>query len=302
MTFLIFDTILCMKRTLLCLIEVVFLLSGCMHVTDETPSIIPTITIAPEKVIELDATATNTLTASVTSSPTYQKSILPSVVPSRILFISSPLSGVNLVDLPEMIFNPYSLPMPGSDNPHQGVDFSDVDPETKNARTGLGVGSILRGRVVSMISDRFPYGNALMIATDWQDLPSVWQSVLGTQPLPERWQKNSALSCPEGWDEIVPGLETQTLYILYAHLLNRPQQTIGEEIRAGEEIGQIGMSGNALAPHLHVEMRYGPASQFFDGMAHYDVTATAVEMRNYCRWRISGLFRPLDPMVLLQNP
>ncbi len=291
-----------MKRSLIILIFVVYMLTGCSPLESKHARINSVTPSASSQDRVLDATATFPSAANTTPSPTWQGLIIPSVVPSEILPISSPLFGINPADLPELIFNPYSLPFPGSDDPHQGVDLSDVDPETKIALTGLSVQSILGGRIVSLISDRFPYGNALMIATEWQDLPSTWKSILISQPVPKLWQKNSALTCPAGWDEEAPGLETQTLYILYAHLLNKPEQMIGEEIQAGEEIGQIGMSGNALAPHLHVEIRYGPPIQFLDGIAHYDVTATAAEMSNYCRWRISGWFRPLDPMLLLLTP
>ena len=66
----------------------------------------------------------------------------------------------------------------------------------------------------------------------------------------------------------------------------------------GQAIGSVGMSGNALNPHLHLEVRVGPAGIRLESMAHYDTSATAQEMANYCRWRVSGLFQLVDPMQL----
>ena len=59
------------------------------------------------------------------------------------------------------------------------------------------------------------------------------------------------------------------------------------------------MSGNALNPHLHIEARIGPSDASFSSLAHYDASATIEEMQNYCLWRISGLFRVLDPLQVL---
>ncbi len=121
---------------------------------------------------------------------------------------------------------------------------------------------------------------------------------------PSLWLKTSALSCPEGWNEVTEDNSSSILYILYAHLQNQVQLKVGDQITTGTPIGQVGMSGNALAPHLHIEIRYGSLADFSAGMAHYTVSASVEEMKNYCRWRISGWFRPIDPMLLLlsQNP
>jgi murein DD-endopeptidase MepM/ murein hydrolase activator NlpD len=89
------------------------------------------------------------------------------------------------------------------------------------------------------------------------------------------------------------------MYILYAHLENPPEFMLGDQVGCGDVFGSIGDSGNALAPHLHVEMRYGYSAGIVGSMAHYDVSADEQEMSNYCRWRVSGLYRIIDPMELL---
>jgi murein DD-endopeptidase MepM/ murein hydrolase activator NlpD len=61
----------------------------------------------------------------------------------------------------------------------------------------------------------------------------------------------------------------------------------------------VGKSGNALNPHLHFEIKVGPAGLRFTSMAHYDASATLEEMATYCTWSISGLFQVVDPLRLL---
>ena len=77
---------------------------------------------------------------------------------------------------------------------------------------------------------------------------------------------------------------------------NPPELLVDDQLLGGEIIGSIGDSGNALAPHLHIEMRYGYSSDIQGSMAHYEVRASEREMSNYCRWRVSGWFRSIDPM------
>lgn len=286
-----------MNNSLVFLTFFTFVLAGCSQPMSKSTD------ANPAAIVESKISTTTTKIPSQTAviTPVEKLTSTSTVNAFKETAIYSPLIGIPLAQLTDMIFNPFHLPAPGSDDPHQGIDFSDIDPETKIAKTGLGVQAIIEGRVIAAISDRFPYGNAVMTETDWQDLPPGWQALIDLQAVPAPWKKISALSCPTGWDQYSPDLGKSSLYILYAHLLDQPELEIGERIIAGDPIGNIGMSGNALAPHVHVEIRYGPSNLFPDGIAHYDVSASAAEMSNYCRWRISGWFRPIDPMLLLLN-
>ena len=48
----------------------------------------------------------------------------------------------------------------------------------------------------------------------------------------------------------------QEVYVLYAHL-SQIDVAVGQPVREGEAIGQVGMSGYAEGPHVHLEVRVG---------------------------------------------
>lgn len=212
--------------------------------------------------------------------------------------LCSPVDGVPLDQLEGMISNPYNPPPFGSDDPHQGVDLADIDPQ-RVARGGRQVNALLSGQVTAVIYDRFPYGYALLVETTLASFSEAWvdQLDLPLQGLPQ--QVTPVLTCPalqgtQDWDDEIP-----SLYLLYAHLEKAPDLQIGDRVECGEVIGTIGSSGNALNPHLHLEARTGPGGAVFSSMAHYDPSASLEEMAAYCTWRVSGSFQHFDPMRLL---
>ena len=96
---------------------------------------------------EMIATPTATLVQTKTdpSSPsptpkstqrTYPTDQPSTTTPIPTMEICSPLEGISLGELPGIIFNPFNPPPPGSDDPHQGVDFSDLAPITQISREG----------------------------------------------------------------------------------------------------------------------------------------------------------------------
>jgi murein DD-endopeptidase MepM/ murein hydrolase activator NlpD len=255
---------------------------------------LPTPTISPP--------LTPTLTTTPALIPTV---LLPSPVntpeessPMQICF---PLEGFTLSQLDQTISNPFYPPPFGSDDPHQGVDLADIGPDGV-AREGLQVNFVLSGQVAGIIQDRFPYGNAVLVETPLENLPPDWVLNLelprpGTLP-----QVRSALTCPAPALEPDWDADNESLYLLYAHLQTSPSVKVGDQVSCGENAGVIGSSGNALNPHLHLEARIGPAGAEFASLAHYDVSASLDEMAAYCVWRVSGIFRLLDPMSLFSSP
>ena len=279
------------------LLVLILVISGCSQSSQEETVISPALE-QTETVVMPEESQSPTLIPLPTNTLIPEPEITPSPTISSVV-ISSPLQDYSIDELVDMISNLYNPPTPGSDDPHQGVDFSVVDPTMGYATKGAAVQAILSGNVVMVMNDRFPYGNSLMIETTFENLPSSWKDFMVELPSPDKFAVNPALTCPEGWDQPQNSDEALSLFILYAHLADATEWEIGDQIESGEIVGLIGDSGNALAPHIHIEMRYGYSDSLKGSMAHYDVTAIEEEMSNYCRWRVSGWYRLVDPMALL---
>ncbi len=52
-----------------------------------------------------------------------------------------------------------------------------------------------------------------------------------------------------------------TVYSIYAHL-NVSHVEIGDRVKEGDLVGEVGLTGNTTTPHLHLEVRLGDASSF----------------------------------------
>lgn len=242
--------------------------------------------------------ATPTLTTVPTLTP------LPPVLTPTVLSlpqVCSPLAGYDLEQLAGQVSNPYHPPPPGSDDPHYGVDLADFDQKDRIARSGMSVQAVLSGRVAGITAGRFPYGNLLIVETALSELDPLLVARLELPEFPPETIRPLALSCPpyplpSDWQS-----RPRSLYLLYAHLKSAPTFAVGEEIKCGQVVGTIGDSGNALAPHLHLEVRLGPAGMIFAPMAHYDPSASSEEMATYCMWRVSGAFQSVDPFCLLNE-
>jgi murein DD-endopeptidase MepM/ murein hydrolase activator NlpD len=200
------------------------------------------------------------------------------------------------------ISNPFNPPPPGSDDPHQGLDLA--VQQNGIALAGGTALAVLTGEVAMVTQDRFPYGYTLLIETPLEVLPPTWLANLHTPaselltPAPT-YHPNPALSCPAITPSPPWSNDRRSLYLLYAHLQEIPAFQPGDAIECGQTIGRIGQSGNALNPHLHLEVRVGPAGARFASVAHYDNTAQPEEMGNYCLWRVSNIFQLIDPLRLL---
>lgn len=230
-----------------------------------------------------------------TASPTLSPQPVASATPPAAPQVCSPLEGVSVNDLSSHIVNPFHPPRPGSDDPHQGVDLADLYPGSGVARAGLRVRAVLAGRVATVIQDRFPYGNAILVETPLEGIPAGWLAALQVPTPAPTFSSHSALTCPTPQVPPVWNLTQRSLYLIYAHMQQTPRLQEGEAVSCGEGLGAIGSSGNALNPHLHLEARVGPAGADFASMAHYDSSASPQEMRSYCEWRVSGLFQLIDP-------
>jgi len=219
---------------------------------------------APVEVVKQQAE----ITATVVFSPTQTPELQPAFE------ICSPLSIHPITELTEIISDPYHPPPPGKEERHQGVDFSYYRRGERLSIRGVGVQSVLPGSVAMALAGTFPYGNVIIVETLHDSLPADLAQDL----------------------EIAPG---ESLYVLYAHLENPPEVVSGQKVSACQPLGEVGMSGNAGVPHLHIETRIGPTGARFSGMRYYDTLATQQEKDNYLLWRTSGVYRHFNPLDLL---
>ncbi len=242
-------------------------------------------------------TAQLTFTTEPTDTP-----IPPTETPSLQMQICSPLEGETLSELTEIITQPFKPPRAGQDvenDDHHGVDFAFYRRKGLLSIDGLPIHSALDGEVVTIINDKYPYGNAIIIETpldsispillEQLNLPSIQPTVV---PDPKfNWAPEEL---PFQLSKI-----SRSLYICYAHLKYPADVNIGDKVTCGQQIGQVGNTGDSSNPHLHFETRVGPSGARFESMAYYSAQSTQSERYNYVVWRVSNLFQLFDPMVLL---
>jgi murein DD-endopeptidase MepM/ murein hydrolase activator NlpD len=275
-----------------------------------TPTLLPTNTTEPTGTSTATIEPTNT--AIVLISPTLNPTATPyptltptpfgaatQTVSALTGIMASPLQGVAASDLFNVISQPFIMPPAGEDSGHHGVDFAYWDFKDVGAIDGTPILSVFPGKVSSAYTKiRNPYGYMVMVETPLSNLP---KEIIDAIKLPEASSTpanpSNRLTCPTGfadwWDP-----NTKSLYVLYGHLGNIPTVKLGQTVKMGDMLGVVGNSGASSSPHLHFEMRIGPANATFASMGHYETTTTDQERHNYCSWRISGQFEIFDPMVL----
>ncbi len=283
------------------ILAIVYLLALVAACTSPDAGLIQSATM-PSAAIEPTATITPTPTIYPTMQITATPAATlppPRLTSTEVVHLCSPFPGFGRDALLAAISNPFRPPRLGRDEPHQAVDVAVTQDGI--ALPGGSVQAMLRGKVAAVIVDRFPYGNALMIETPLVDVPANWLTQLALPTLAPTVSPNPALTCPPVEIGLIPETEERSLYLLYAHFQEAPAYALDDEIMCGAQISIIGQSGNALHPHLHLEVRLGPAGVRFPNLAHYISNASAQEMSNYCTWRVRGVFQLVDPTTLLQQ-
>jgi murein DD-endopeptidase MepM/ murein hydrolase activator NlpD len=229
------------------------------------------------------------------SSPIEENTITTKLVPI------SPLESLNKEELVNLVSNPFQNPTLGQDDGHHGVDFAFYSYREYESIDNHAVLSILPGKISTVIFNRPPYGNAIIVETELVNIEENILVKIDQLNLSNEIRTLSYLNCPDYSEtDIIDASKNESLYVLYGHLKNGPAYEIGEEVFQGELIGNVGNSGNSGNPHLHLETRIGPAHATFISMAHYDNSATLQEMTNYCIWRVSNLFSLFDPIILFE--
>jgi len=258
--------------------------------------------------------ATLTVTTSQTVTP-----IPPTVTPAPtqtsnplIDGICSPLQGIKLDELRFVTSNPFKFKYPFSEGPendknHPAIDLGFYNSSTIPSYTGpelhtddnFPIQSILPGKVVETVEDRFPYGNMVMIETRLDALSPEFLAQLKI-PNPYTNEELSAhFPCDKNQTQIAWSETSRSLYILYAHMKNPSALQRGDSVSCGQVIGGIGATGNSSESieHLHLEIRIGPSDAEFGTIANYDAVASSEERYNYCIWALSEVFQPIDPTL-----
>lgn len=226
----------------------------------------------------------------------------PTLEPDYIDQICSPLDGDSIDELEEIITQPFKAPRPGHDDGHHGVDFAYFRRKDRLSIDGVQVLAVLEGTVVTVLNDRWPYGNAVIIETP---LKSIDPDMAFLSRFPERMPTvlpdPKMGHCQSGELSFELNMEEESLYILYSHFQNPPDVNVGNVVQCGLPIGQVGNTGDSSNPHLHLEARIGPSGARFESMAYYIVDASASERYNYCEWRVTNLFQVFDAMLLFSK-
>ena len=236
---------------------------------ESTITPIPTFfTIKNEPAVTLQRIITSTMpTATYTSTSTPTATEIQRIM-------CSPLKDETISSIWEIITNIYDPPPPGRDDHHHGVDFAYYRRGNRLSIEGEVVQSVMPGTIAASIQDRLPYGNMVIVETTQSMIPKVIIDELNLKP-------------------------GESLYSLYAHMEQPPEVVVGDEVTCGQALGMVGTTGYEIVnAHLHLEIRVGPSGTRFAGMVFYDTSATVDEMDNYLRWRTSGEFTPMDPMLV----
>ena len=281
-----------MKKRIVFLILCLIITSACTPKIIETPSADSNVNLP-----------TFTFTIPATSSTEIAETPIPlTATPSLQSHICSPLAGESLNELPEIITQPFKPPRAGQDvenDDHHGVDFAFYRRKDLISIDGLPILSSLDGEVVTIIDDKFPYGNAIIIETPLDSISPILLDQLNLPSTQPTVVPDPKFNWTPGELPFQLSETSRSLYIYYAHLKFPADFDIGDRVVCGQEIGQVGNTGDSSNPHLHFETRIGPSGARFESMAYYTAQSTQSERYNYVTWRVSNMFQLLDPMVLL---
>jgi murein DD-endopeptidase MepM/ murein hydrolase activator NlpD len=84
----------------------------------------------------------------------------------------SPLDGLTIPELQQIVSNPFQAPLPGRDDGHHGTDFAYYSRGSRKTMLGLPIYSVLAGRIASVIDNRQPFGNMVIVETPLEQLPA----------------------------------------------------------------------------------------------------------------------------------
>jgi murein DD-endopeptidase MepM/ murein hydrolase activator NlpD len=286
------------RAVILCLtLSFVLVATGCSSSFPQPPTPTPVMTTPT---FHATTTPSPSHTATQNPTPAFTATLQPAIK------ACSPLKDIELSDLHKIMSQGFTPPAPYKDDGHPAIDLAFFTFKELPSMIGHPVQSIFPGIVNLVIVDRFPYGNAVLIETPLNVLSAEWVSAL---PIPTAIpQENLDLVRPCDSDPLFADMtpiewdgSRKSVYVLYAHLLEKPSVRAGDVVNCGQVIGAAGNTGNSAAEHLHLEARVGPAGAQFGTLAMYSPDATIEERYRYCIWSSSGRFQSFNPVILWEQ-
>ena len=201
------------------------LLAGCAQPATVTPTTNATPTPVPASPT---ATVAPTLTPSPTSPP-------PTLTPTATPVPCDPLTADYCIVDGYFVFQ-RPIALPGTDTVDRGYPYGSTHQGTRDPHHG--------------VEFKNPKGTPILAAADGKVVYAGDDTVQSFSV----WNWKGFYGNIVVLEHHFPGLPYDPLYTLYAHL-SRIDVTIGQEVRAGEKIGEVGMSGTASGYHLHFEVR-----------------------------------------------
>ncbi len=268
------------------LIMTILLLTGCSN-----SSQVATVTMFPP-------TVTSALAPSLTPTLT---ATLPLPTPTKELInqVCSPIQGIDFSELSDIVSYEYVSPLPYNESGHPAIDFGLYHYKDYPFFPNFPIQAIISGKAILVQKDLYPYGNMIMTETRLNELqPSFLSSITQPTPLPPSYYSLDE-RCPVSGSAVTWDKDGLSLYVLYAHMVEKPDIQPGDQVTCGQLLGNAGKSGHAAEEHLHLEIRIGPSNAGFESIAEYKQPATPAERYNYCIWALSGVFQSIDPSVLL---
>ena len=208
-------------------------------VPTETSTYTPTPSHTPTATATNTATATHTQTATETATPAINRTC-PETSPSKPDYDRYYLSP-NPWPQPDLsIAEPHfwlAKPIPGGGRylVNQAYPYGYDAGGRYLLHNGVDAAQTLGMPVLAMAD-----GTIVVAQDDYSELYGWrcdWYGHLVVLELDQRWQG-------------------QPVYVLYGHVLNIEVE-VGQEVKRGQQVAEIGFGGAANVPHLHVEVRVG---------------------------------------------
>jgi len=161
-------------------------------------------------------------TPTPTTHPTQTTSVIPPT-PTKDLIntVCSPLEGLSLEELisdPTVISQVFKTPRPGLDDGHTGIDYAYYRRGDRVGIEGLAIYAVLKGKIISILDNKWPYGNMIIIETPIEEINTQLFNVISPPQTAPTVEPAPHVNCPPGELEFDMAVSSRSIYVLYAQL------------------------------------------------------------------------------------